>query len=230
MKNFLSRHLSSRTVLNDLGKVTEKDIVLAINAMIENTPYTEATSAPGNSKESLKIMKSSLICLFSNDFSKLGAEAAVEVKQPTTWNYGTFVKVLTDTKKPNWTQVLKSIDIPEFFISNKKSFSEFLTICDVIRDTQKLAFPRELFVGKWENLRSQVNFFERFLELGKSDIPIFKDIKNKNLIDYDSTPAVRSTTSFINSGMEVWLFKDFVTKLIELSESYLYTTIKSMFE
>jgi hypothetical protein len=227
--NSLSRVFSPRTILNDLGKVNEKDIILAVNAMIENTPYSE-TTATGNSKESLKIIKASLSALFSNDFSKLGAEAAAEVKQANTWNYGAFVKVLTEAKKPNWTQVLKSIDSPEFYVSGKKAFAELLSFCDVVRDSQKISFPRELFVGKWENLRTQVNFIERFLELGKSDVSIYKDIKNKNLIDYDSTPAVRSTASFINSGMEVWLFKDFVTKLIELSDSYLYSTIKVQFE
>ena len=197
--------------------------------MVENSPYTE-TSAPGVSKESLKIVKASLNALLSNDFSKLGADSAVEVKQLSNWNYASFVKVLTDTKKPNWTQVLKCMDCPEFYISSKKVFNEFLVCCDAIRESQKISFPRELFVGKWENLRSQVNFIERFLELGKSDISIYKDIKNKNLIDYDSTPSVRNSAAFINSGMEVWLFKDFVTKLIELSDSYLYAPIKALFE
>lgn len=197
--------------------------------MVENTPYND-TSLPGNSKESLKIIKASLNALYSNDYSKLGADSAVEVKQSNTWNYGTFVKILTEVKKPNWTQVLKNMDNSDFYITSKKSFTEFLACCDVIRESQKISFPRELFVGKWENLRSQVNFLERFFELGKCDISIYKDIKNKNLIDYDTTPPVRSTASFINSGMEVWLFKDLVTKLIELSDSYLYTNIRTLFE
>lgn len=216
-------------MLNDLGKVTEKEILLAIVTMVENSPYTES-AASGVTKESLKIIKASLNALFSNDFSKLGADSAVEVKQASSWNYGSFIRIITDVKKPNWVQVFKSIDTPEFQIASKKVFAEFLAICDMIRESQKVAFPRELFVGKWENLRSQVNFLERFLELGKSDIAIYKDVKNKNLIDYDSTPAVRASAAFIGAGMEVWLFRDFVTKLIELSDSFLYSNIRALFE
>lgn len=214
-------------LLADLGKVSEKDIILAINMMNENSPYAEP--AAGATKESVKLIRACFTSLMANDMSKLSGDLA-EVSQPTSWNYNTFVKVITDTSKPNWLTVLKSLDSPSIYFSSKKSFTEFLLCYDVIKDAHKVTFPREMLVGAWEYTRAQVSFLERFVELSKSDISLYKDIKNKNLIDYDTTPPVRSNPTFLSQGMDIWLFKDLVSRMIELSDSYYYNTIRSLFE
>lgn len=201
--------------------------MLAINMMNENTPYIEP--AAGATKESVKLIRACFTSLMANDMSKLSGDIA-EVNQPASWNYITFVKVISETSKPNWLSVLKSLDSPSVYFSSKKSFSEFIACYDVIKDMHKVLFPREMLVGMWGNTRAQVSFLERFVELGKSDISLYKDVKNKNLIDYDSVPPVKNNPTFLNQGMDIWLFKDFVTRLIELSDSYYYNTIRSLFE
>ena len=153
-----------------------------------------------------------------------------DIKAVDSWNYSNFVKILSDQRKINWSQVLRHIDNPEIYIGSKKSFAELIAVCDIIKEVHKISFPRELFVGKWEYIRVQVNFIERLLEQGKDDISIYKEVKNKNYTEYDSNPPVRNTPGFINSNSQIFLWKDFVTRMVELSDSNQYATIKSLFE
>src|SRR3990167_5405303 len=207
-------------ILAEVQRLTDRDVMETINMMIENTPFVEADS--GNSDLS-RLSKHVLLETLKNHRmdtpDSVVPAANFDAKSSGTWNYLTFIKAVSETKKTNWTAVLRQMDNPEFQMSSKRSFQEFLQIYEIIKETQKVTFPRELMVGKWDNLRSQLSFLHRFIEHGKTEISLYKDLKNKNLVDYDTSPSVRNTSVFINSGMEIWLFKDFVVRLIELSES-----------
>jgi CCR4-NOT transcription complex subunit 1 len=153
--------------------------------------------------------------------------------KPSGWNYHIFIKGVNDYLKINWVQVLKQLDCPELTFSNKKSFQEFLNVCDILKDTSKVVFPRELFIGKWENARSQLYFLDRFIEVTQTqEVSIYRDMKNKNLIEYDSSSSARNNSSQAISDQEeeVWLNKDIITRLIELSDSKYYSLVKSLFE
>lgn len=212
-------------------RLTERDIMDTINMMVENSPFVEPEASQ---KELSRVSKHVYFEMikghkFDNPDSVVPA-ANFEQKPPTQWNYSVFVKAISDAKKVNWSQVFKQMDNPFFQLSSKRAFQEFLQVCDIVRDSQKWTFPRELMVGRWDNIRAQLNFIQRFIEHGKTDISLYKDLKNKNLVDFDATPSVRNTTGFINSGMEIWLFKDFVVRLIELSESSHYAVVRGWFE
>ena len=193
--------------------------------MVENNPFVEQ----GNSKELHKNVRSSYSDLLNSELK--AQDPNFQEKQFTQWNYLIFIKVLSNLKKvQSWATVLKSIDSPDFYLSSRKSFQEFSNFYDILKETQKTVFPRELFCSKWDNFKTQINFIERFLENARTDLSMYKDLKNKNLIEYDSNPPVRNTQTFISMGMDVWLNKDFVARLIELSESHQYNTIKSLFD
>lgn len=216
-----------------LGRVrlNERDIMDTINMMVENSPFVEPESSQKDLSRIGKHVYLEMIkgSKFDNPDSVVPA-ATFEQKPPTSWNYSVFVKAVSEAKKVSWSQVFKQMDNPFFQLSSKRAFQDFLQICDIVRDTQKWTFPRELMVGRWDNFRAQLNFIQRFIEHGKTDISLYKDLKNKNLVDFDATPPVRNTPGFINSGMEIWLFKDFVVRLIELSESSHYAIVRSWFE
>ena len=214
-----------RSLFAEIGKVTEKDITLTINMMAESSPFPEQ-ELPRDSQKLIRTAYSKLL----NTDSK-SQDSTFQDKHFTEWNYRALFRVLDQpSKKPNWTLVLKLIDSPEFCLNSKPAFLEFVKICEVIKDLFKVSFPRELFFNRWENFRAQIKFIERFLELGRTDVSIYRDQKNKNFIEYDSNPPVRGTPSFVNSGMEIWLNKDFVARLVELSDSHQYNTIRDLFE
>ena len=210
-----------RSVLAEIGDITEKDILIAILMMNDNS--SPSLEEPANAR----LVQA---CFLQTPVAEFDSASSSDTKIPTNWNYSNFIKVFSEQRKINWQQVLKHIDCPEFYLSSRKAFLEFVSVCDILRDNHKATFPRELFIGKWENTRGQVNFMEKFLELGQADLSIYREMKNKNMIEYDSNPSVKNSAPFINSGMEVWLNKDLITRLIELSDSKYYLQIRALFD
>ncbi|EGR28755.1 transcriptional protein, putative [Ichthyophthirius multifiliis] len=162
------------------------------------------------------------------EYISLDIQQKQEDLQKANWNISNIIKlIIQKVSSINWGKVLLQMDCQNLQIETYQQFCTFFNIFLQINKQYFFSMPQQLFNQKWQNSKSQLQFFKNLLQLNQPSIVRWDEIP-KTIINLDFNPLYKYQT--LNPPvLQFWACVDILQQILQLSEEY-YDETKLLLE
>lgn len=207
-------------VLSDFPEMNEEEILEAL-LMMNNSPTDVDDEEARTANLTFQAVKSKL-------WSAVTDEPQGQ-KQNITWNIDNFIKVVSDLY-PNtkWPQVIKHLDQNNLFIRDCNALIALFKCFQKFKKFATFNFPASVLFDRWKNPSSQADFIIKLIQTGQPDAVFFNECQ-KRIVSLELYPNLK-ISSLNPPILQFFSCLDFLELLVELSESEVYTEIRTLFD
>jgi CCR4-NOT transcription complex subunit 1 len=218
---------SLKTVMNELGPLTEEDVFECLMLMSETQVYVGdaidrfMTDLVVANKKNVKV----------EDWRKFYQnQDLTEKKMQASWNIDSFLTyAVQNVTNLKWTSVMGYFDRLDLeFTSSEAFLNMFRFFQKAKKQGPKFKTPEILFFKKWNHPKSQLRFLMQVFRCEQPDLFGLAEISNKKTARW-LTESLKNSPNQHTLQTQMWGYLDMVQLLVELSE-YDFMAVRELFD